>query len=92
MLKYINKVLDLDAEQKDKISKLNNKSNKQTIQKNIEYCLALGVPKKSIALIMAHNPSIFLLNPNPENNGSLDAKLKIFKEFKVVKTELTKGE
>lgn len=83
MLKYINKVLDLDAEQKDKISKLINKSNKQTIQKNIEYCLSLGIPKKNIALIMAHNPGIFLLNPNPENNGSLDAKLKIFKEFKM---------
>lgn len=83
MLKYINKVLDLDADQKDNIAKIINKSNKQTIQKNIEYCLSLGVPKKNIALIMAHNPSIFLLNPNPENNGSIDAKLKIFKEFKM---------
>ena len=83
MLKYVNKVLDLNDEHKTRITKIINKNNKATIQKNIEYCLKLGIPKKNIALIFAHNPDLFLLNPNPDNNGSLQAKLNLFKEFKM---------
>ncbi|MBQ8468206.1 MAG: hypothetical protein IJ542_00430 [Clostridia bacterium] len=58
-----------------------SKAYKKRVVENIKYLKSIGLDDKRIATILVRAPELFLLEPNPANNNSLDVKLKFFEKY-----------
>ena len=57
------------------------KTYKKHVIENIKYLRSIGLEDSRIASILVKAPELFTLEPNPENNNSLDKKIKFFAEY-----------
>ena len=57
------------------------KAYKKRALENIKYLRSIGLEDKKIATILVRAPELFLHEPNPQNNNSLDKKIKFFAAY-----------
>ena len=87
MLKFIKQYADLSANEEIHLLSVLNKTNKLKIKQNIEYIAKVYSDYKMdkyfetrLALLLKEHPDLFLLDPNPQNNASIDSKIKFYQQ------------